>query len=39
MALHLFTATSLGMFLATFARKMPQFALGHSLPPSETKSL
>ncbi len=26
-ALHLFAATSLGMFLATFARTMPQFAL------------
>jgi ABC-2 type transport system permease protein len=26
-ALHLFAATSLGMFLATFARTMPQFSL------------
>jgi ABC-2 type transport system permease protein len=26
-ALHVFAATSLGMFLATFARTMPQFAL------------
>jgi len=26
-ALHLFASTSLGMFLATFARTMPQFAL------------
>jgi ABC-2 type transport system permease protein len=26
-ALHLFAATSLGMFLATYARTMPQFAL------------
>ena len=26
-ALHLFSVTSLGMFLATFARTMPQFAL------------
>ena len=26
-ALHLFAVTSLGMFLATFARTMPQFAL------------
>jgi ABC-2 type transport system permease protein len=26
-ALHLFATTSLGMFLATFARTMPQFAL------------
>jgi ABC-2 type transport system permease protein len=26
-AIHLFAATSLGMFLATFARTMPQFAL------------
>src|SRR5262249_54861042 len=26
-ALHLFAATALGMFLATFARTMPQFAL------------
>jgi ABC-2 type transport system permease protein len=26
-ALHLFAATSLGMFMATFARTMPQFAL------------
>ena len=26
-ALHLFAATSLGIFLATFARTMPQFAL------------